>query len=501
MKQARSDAAQNVVIGAGFGGLAAALRLAARGQQVTVVDGLPEAGGRARVLREGAFRYDAGPTVITAPSLLRGLFALFGERLDDHVDLLPVAPYYRMLFADGSRFDYTAGQDALLQEIARMDPADASAYPAYLAATRERHARGYQRLAAEPFTGWLDMLRALPDLVRLRADRSVWDFTCDFFRDDRVRRAFSIQPLLIGGHPCHTPSLYSLIHWLERDEGIWFPRGGTGALVQALVALARRHGVRFQFGTRAAAIEQNAAGQACGVKLQNGQVLPASRVIANADPGHVRSTLLGEAGFRLPAGERHSMSLFVLYFSTRGRWDDLAHHTVLFGERWREPLDDIFIHRRPVTQPRDLSIYLHRPAATDPAMAPQEHDCLYALLPVPNLSRDPGWALEGPRLQRLVLDTLEERCMPGLRERLVQCFHLGPEYFRDQLHSPYGAGFSLAPLLSQSAALRYAPQHPRVGNLFFVGAGVHPGAGVPGALLSAEAGEKLWLRQSEAVAA
>lgn len=483
-----------VVIGAGFGGLAAALRLSATGHRVRVLDPLPLAGGRARVIQRGPFRYDAGPTVITAPSLLRELFGLFGERLEDHVELLPVKPWYRMQFADGSHLDYVAQADGLRQEIARLSPADAARYPAFLEAARRRFERGYKAWADQPFHSWRSMLRVLPDILRLRAYQSVYAFVSDHFHDERLRRAFSIQPLLIGGNPFNTPSLYALIHYLEQDEGIWFPRGGTGALVRALVGLGQRHGIDFEAGTRAVEIGLADSGRASSVATHDGRRWPADVVVANADPGRVYASLLppGRAGrwtSRRLQRVDYSMSLFVMYFSVSGRYDGVPHHTILFGQDYRETLTGIFRGRQ---VPQDLSIYVHRPCATDPAMAPAGHDSLYALVPVPNLRSGIDWAQQGERLCERLTDTLQQRLLPGLRARLVDRSFITPNYFRDRLQTPAGAAFSMAPTLWQSAALRFPGRSERVPNLFFVGAGVHPGAGVPGALLSAKVAERLW---------
>ena len=484
-----------VVIGAGFGGLAAALRLAALGHRVRVIDPLPLAGGRARVIHRGSFRYDAGPTVITAPSLLRELFALFGERLHDHVELLPVKPWYRMQFADGTHLDYVAQADGLREEIARLSPPDAARYPAFLEATRRRYASGYTAWADQPFSSWGAMLRVLPDILRLRAYRSVYAFVSDHFKDERLRRAFSIQPLLIGGNPFNTPSLYALIHYLEQDEGIWFPRGGTGALVRALVALGERHGVEFEPGARAVEIGLGDDGRACNVAAHDGRRWSADLVVANADPGRVYASLLPPARVGRWTPRRlqrvdYSMSLFVMYFSVTGRYDSVPHHTILFGRQYRETLAGIFRGRE---VPQDLSIYLHRPCATDPDMAPPGHDSLYALVPVPNLRSGIDWAQEGERLCERLTDALQERLLPNLRARLVDRSFVTPNYFRDRLQTPAGAAFSMSPTLQQSAALRFPGRSERVPNLFFVGAGVHPGAGVPGALLSAKVAERFWL--------
>lgn len=482
-----------IVIGAGFGGLATALRLAARGVQTTVVDRLAGPGGRAvEFVHSHAgqpFRYDAGPTVLTAPILFEELFGLFGERLADHVELLPVTPWYQMRFADGTQFNYGGTTEQIQTEIARFSPADAKAYPAYLAHSEKLFEKGYEELGTQAFLGWGSMLKALPAMMRLRADRSVFDVTAKFFKDDRIRRAFSIQPLLVGGNPFDTTSIYSLIHYLERKWGVWFVRGGMARLVDALVALGARHGVTFVWNADVAAIGVE-KGLATGLTLKDGRQLQANTVVCNADPGYVLGQLLPLAYRKADITKRkqYSMGLFVWYFSTNRQYPEVPHHTILFGKTYREVLHKIFNTRE---LPDDLSIYLHRPGATDPAYAPEGHDSFYALVPVPNLSADIDWASVAGSFKACLQADLQERILPGLGEHIVDESHVTPHYFAQELMSPWGSGFSITPTLMQSAGFRFPNRSPDIANLYFCGAGTHPGAGVPGVVTSSKVVERL----------
>jgi phytoene desaturase len=486
-----------LVAGAGFGGLAAALRLRARGLSVTVIDVLPGPGGRGREwVREGTgkrLRYDAGPTVLTAPLLFEELFTLFGEHLSDHVKLLPVKPWYQMRFTDGTHLNYGGSTAEIQAEIARLSPLDAAAYPDFLEHSKRLFEKGYEELGSQAFLSTASMLPVLPAMARLRADRSVYDLTSQFFVDERIRRAFSIQPLLVGGNPFDTTSIYSLIHYLERKWGVWFPAGGMARLVDALVALAKRQGIKFVWGNGVKQLQVENA-RVKGALLQDGTSLQADVVVANADPGHVLTHWLAQprkfGWLRQDAlqAKEYSMGLFVWYFSTRRVYSQVPHHTILFGQAYREVLNSIFKTQQ-LTE--DLSIYLHRPTATDPSYAPSGHDSFYALVPVPNLRADIDWQQEAPRLRTRLLQALEKRILPDLAQEIVDEFHVTPTYFRDALNAPWGSGFSITPKLTQSAGFRFPNRDPQLENLYFVGAGSHPGAGVPGVVTSAKVVERL----------
>jgi phytoene desaturase len=485
-----------VVVGAGFGGLAAALRLRAHGVSVTVIDQLSGPGGRGREFVSGAdhsFKYDAGPTVLTAPVLFEELFTLLGEKLSDHVKLLPVKPWYQMRFADGTQLDYGGSTQQIQAEIARLSPTDALAYPAFLAHSQKLFDKGYEELGTQPFLGVASMLPVMPAMAKLRADRTVYDLTASFFKDERIRRAFSIQPLLVGGNPFDTTSIYSLIHALERKWGVWFPQGGMARLVQALVELGERHGVKFMWGQSVKQLIQEGK-RTTGVILKDGTALQADSVVANADPGHVLTHWLeqprkmGWAQRSAEEAKEYSMGLFVWYFSTKRIYAQVPHHTILFGQAYREVLHSIF---KSQTLNDDLSIYLHRPTATDASYAPAGHDSFYALVPVPNLKAKIDWAQEAQPFRDRLLACLQERILPGLGEAIVDQFHVTPTYFRDELKAPHGSGFSITPKLMQSAGFRFPNRDSQINNLYFVGAGTHPGAGVPGVVTSAKVVERL----------
>ncbi len=482
-----------VVIGAGFGGLAAALRTAARGHSVTVIDRLAGPGGRGREFVSAAhgfsFKYDAGPTVLTAPVLFEELFALFGEQLADHVELLPVKPWYQMRFADGTQMNYGGSTEEIQAEIAKFSAQDAQNYPAFLEHSRKLFEKGYEELGTQPFLSWRSMLSVMPAMMRLRADRSVYQLTARYFADARVRRAFSIQPLLVGGNPFDTTSIYSLIHYLERKWGIWFPRGGMAALVKALVALGERHGIAFEWNAQAQSIEAQ-SDQVHAVQLQDGRRFECDALICNADPGHVMTHLLPEPLRQVTQVQKkkYSMGLFVWYFTTNKVFDHVPHHTILFGHTYREVLRKIF---DTLELPEDLSIYLHRPGATDASYAPAGHDSFYALVPVPNLSAKIDWQQVQDRFKTTLMQTLQQRILPGLEDAIVDDFFLTPQYFQDELLSPLGSGFSITPNLMQSAGFRYPNRSAQLSNLYFAGAGTHPGAGVPGVVTSAKVVERL----------
>ena len=482
-----------LVIGAGFGGLATALRCAARGMQVTVVDRLPGPGGRGREFVRKThgleFRYDAGPTVLTAPHLFEELFKLFGENLSDHVELMPVKPWYQMRFADGTSLNYGGSTEEIQAEIGKFSTSDAQAYPAFLEHSKNLFEKGYEELGAQPFLGPLSMIKALPAMIKLRADRSVYNATAQYFKDERVLRAFSIQPLLVGGNPFDTTSIYSLIHYLERKWGVWFPRGGMSRLVDALVALGQRHGVQFEWDADVQTIT-TAASRATGVQLRNGRLIAADSVVSNADAGYALVHLLPAAHQKPKAisEKQYSMGLFVWYFSTNRKYEDVPHHTILFGKSYKEVLHKIFESQQ---LSDDLSIYLHRPSATDTHYAPEGHDSFYALVPVPNLGADIDWQLQAKPFKSLLQAELTRRLLPGLSDCIVDEHIVTPHYFANELLAPLGSGFSITPKLTQSAGFRFPNRSATISNLYFVGAGTHPGAGVPGVVTSAKVVERL----------
>ena len=476
-----------IVIGAGFGGIAAALRLRAKGYSVTLIDRCAALGGRAQVYEREGFRHDAGPTVITAPFLFEELFALFGERFADHVKLVPLTPWYRFQFADGDTFDYGGTLEATLAEIERIEPRDRAGYLALLEHSRRIYDIGFTQLSAQPFHRLGTMLRQVPHLLGLRNYETVWQMVSRHLVSDKLRRAFSIQPLLVGGNPFDTTSIYGLIHFLERAHGVHFAMGGTGAVTQALGGLMARQGIALRLSTTVerVRIEQ---GVARGVELADGTVLEADVVVSDADAAHLYRDLVPRAeqalATRVKLSQAHySMGLFVMYFGTTRNYPDVAHHTIWMGERYRELLEDIF-HRQKLAE--DFSLYVHRPTATDPSFAPAGQDSFYVLCPVPNLQADIDWATEGPRLRDRIVEALERTMLPGLKAAITADFYKTPEDFREEYRSVHGAGFSVAPIFRQSAWFRFHNKSESVRNLYLVGAGTHPGAGVPGVLCSAK---------------
>jgi phytoene desaturase len=480
------NAGQAVVIGSGFGGLAAAVRLAARGWDVVVLERLDQPGGRARVFRRDGFTFDAGPTVITAPFLFEELWTMCGERMSDHVDLRPVTPFYRIRFADGEWFDYTGDPARMRAEVGRIAPADVEGYERFVAMSESIFSVGFEKLAHVPFDSWIDMARVVPAMVRLESYRTVHGMVSKFVKDDRLRQVLSFHPLLVGGNPFTTTSIYSLIPFLERKWGVHFPMGGTGALVRGLVDLLERRGARIRYGATVSEILVDGR-RVTGVRLESGEVIPAQVVVSNADSAYTYRRLLPAPLRRRWTDRkldraRYSMSLFVWYFGTDRRYEDVAHHSILLGPRYEELLGDIF-ERHVLAD--DFSLYLHRPTATDPALAPGGCDAFYVLSPVPHLEAGVDWSARAESYRRAVEAHLEATVLPDLSRHVVTSSMLTPQHFHDELLSERGAAFGLEPVLTQSAWFRPHNRSEEVDGLFLVGAGTHPGAGVPGVLSSA----------------
>ncbi|MDH3978786.1 MAG: phytoene desaturase [Gammaproteobacteria bacterium] len=484
-----------IVIGGGFGGLALAIRLQASGAQVTILEARDKAGGRAYVYEQDGFRFDAGPTVLTVPSVVDDLFTLAGKQRSDYIEFMPLTPYYRLLWQDGEGFDYVGDEKALEETVARISPDDLEGYRRFRDYSHEVFLEGYVKLAHVPFLNIWSMVRAAPNLVKLQSYRSVYAIVARFIKNEKLRQAFSYHTLLVGGNPFSTSAIYALIHSLELKWGVHFPKGGTGALVASLVRLFEDLGGEIRLSTPVDEIETT-NNQVTGVRLKNGETLKADFVASNADIMHTYRYLLRTsppANRKAKKLERsdHSMSLFLVYFGIKGSYPDLAHHTILFGPRYKELLTDIF--DRGILAD-DFSLYLHSPSVTDSSMAPEGHSTHYVLAPVPHLgSGKVDWETAGPQLQERILTALEERCMPELKEKIVTQKTFTPLDFESELNAWHGSAFSLQPTLLQSAWFRVHNRDSRIKGMYFAGAGTHPGAGIPGVINSARATAGLML--------
>ncbi len=476
-----------VVIGAGFGGLAAAVRLGARGYRVSVLERLDEPGGRASVFRQDGFTFDAGPTIVTAPHLFEELWALCGRRLADDVELRPIDPFYRIRFDDGAVFEYSGDPARMREQVARFNASDVAGYDRFMAASKAIYRVGFEQLGDAPFSRWTDMARVAPDLLRLGGLRSVHALVARYIKDERLRTVFSFHPLLVGGDPFHASGIYALIAYLEREGGVHFAMGGTGRLVQGLARLIEGQGGAVRCGADVAEIVVE-HGQARGVRLASGERIAADIVVSNADSAWTYRHLIAPQHRRRWTDRRlerarYSMGLFVWYFGTRRRYEEVAHHTILLGPRYRALLHDIFRRHRLA---EDFSLYLHRPTATDPSLAPPGQDAFYVLSPVPHLASGTDWAAEGERYRRHISEALSQSVLPGLEDEVVTSRLMTPADFETRLLSFRGAAFGMEPLLTQSAWFRPHNQSEDVQGLYLVGAGTHPGAGIPGVLCSAK---------------
>jgi phytoene desaturase len=480
---------RTLVIGAGFGGLALAIRLQAAGIPTLLLEARDKPGGRAYVYEQDGFRFDAGPTVLTAPGVIDDLFTTAGKNRADHITFEQLTPFYRLLWPDGAEFDYVGDEQQLEAAIEAFSPRDIEGYRRFREYSREVFNEAYEKLAHVPFIDFWSMVRAAPNLVRLQSYRSVYSMVAGFIKDDKLRQAFSYHTLLVGGNPFSTSAIYALIHALELKWGVHFPRGGTGALIAALAKLFQDIGGELRLN---APVDQilTVANRVTGVRLKSGEVIDACHVASNADVVHTYKYLLRnntpaqQAAQKLAASD-HSMSLFLVYFGVRGEYANLAHHTILFGPRYKELLTDIF--DRGVLAD-DFSLYLHSPSVTDPSLAPPGHSTHYVLAPVPHLGLGTvNWDTAGPQLRDRILASLETRCMPDLRKNMVTSRIFSPPDFEMVLNAWQGSAFSLQPTLLQSAWFRVHNRDSNIAGLYFVGAGTHPGAGIPGVVNSARA--------------
>jgi len=487
------------VIGAGFGGLALAIRLQSAGIDTIIVEGRDKPGGRAYFWEKDGYTFDAGPTVITDPDCLRELWALSGSAMVHDVELLPVFPFYRLNWPDGANFDYSNDEAALTREIATLDPADVAGYRRFLDYSAGVYKEGYLKLGSVAFLDFKSMIRAAPSLARYEAWRSVYAMVSRYVRSEKLRQALSFHTLLVGGNPFTTSAIYALIHKLEKDGGVWFAKGGTNALIAGMVRHFERLGGTLRAGDPVDAID-TLGDRVTGIRTKSGWSGSFDAVASNADIVHSYDLLRGSVHGRRSAEKlrrkRFSPSLFVVHFGLKGEYPEIPHHMILFGPRYKELLADIY-DRGVLSQ--DFSLYLHHPTVTDPSLAPAGCSSFYALAPVPHLGKLPvDWAEIGPMLERRILDHLERRLIPGLSENLQVSFHYAPSDFATDLNAHLGSAFSLEPLLTQSAWFRVHNRDAAIPNLYFVGAGTHPGAGIPGVVGSAKATAALMIEDLKA---
>jgi len=485
-----------IVVGAGLGGLAAAMRLGAKGYHVTVLDRLDRAGGRGSSISQNGHRFDLGPTIVTVPQVFEQLWAACGRDFHKDVDLRPLDPFYEIRWPDGSRFAACGDTDRMLAEVNRLNPADTKGYLRFLKDSQRRFVVGYEGMVAKPMHRLWETIKVLPEFARLRADRSIFGLAKARVRDPRLRMALSFHPLFIGGDPMNVTSIYALVSHLEKEYGVHYAMGGVQAIADAMVKVIRSQGGQVQLGVEADEIlfEGN---RATGVRLADGGTVKAPLIVSNADAGHTYTRLLRNRPRRVwtnrkVESRRWSMGLYVWYFGTKGTgalWPDVGHHTILSGPRYEGLLHDVFIKGKLAD---DMSLYVHRPSVTDPGVAPVGDDTFYVLSPVPNLrhSNPVDWAKTEPVYRAKVAAELE-KVMPGFQQHISASLVFTPEDFRDRYLSPFGAGFSIEPRILQSAWFRPHNVSEEAEGLYLVGAGTHPGAGLPGVISSAEAMAKV----------
>ncbi len=488
--------ARIIVIGSGFGGLGAAIRLAARGHEVELFEKRDKLGGRAYVYEINGFKFDAGPTVITAPFMFDDLFAAAGRRREDYIDLVPCDPFYRIFNHEGRAFDYNGDEAFILDQIRKWNPDDAEGYQRFMKTTKAIFQKGFVELADKPFLHFTDMLKVAPDLIKMQSYLSVYSYAAQFVKNEFLRRCFSFHPLLIGGNPFDAPSIYAMIHYLEREWGIHWIKGGTGALVAALGKVFEEIGGKIHLNAEVDEIlVDEASRRVTGIRLKDGATHHADKIVSNADVSFTYLKMIPERYRRHWTNRKveslkQSMSLFVIYFGTKRQYRDqgLAHHNIILGERYKELLNDIF-NKQQVAD--DFSLYLHMPSLTDPSVAPEGHELFYVLSPVPHLGSGTDWTKVAKTYRDKIMNFLEENYLPDLQANIVAEHYIDPLHFQNTLNSHMGSAFSVQPVLTQSAWFRPHNQSEDFENLYFVGAGTHPGAGLPGVLSSSIIAEEL----------
>ena len=483
----------SIVIGSGFGGIAAALRLKAKGHKVTLIEKHPDLGGRARVFRKNGFIFDGGPTVITAPYLINELFELFKKDPKDYIKLSPLKVWYQFIFEDKSKFNYSGNENEMKAQIEELNKEDVKGYEKLVSFTKKIFDKGFTELADIPFDKPFVMMQQLPSLLKLKSYKSVYSLVSSYIKNEKLRRMLSMHPLLVGGNPFTTTSIYGLILYLEKKWGIHYSMGGTGNIIKGFEKLMNEVGIKVIKGNEVTKILSK-NNKITSIQLDNHDYINADNVICNADPPAVYEKLLDEKNnnsflFKWKKKRmEYSMGLFVYYFGTKKIYDNVEHHTIKFGSKYKEHLDDIFDKKK---LNNDISYYLHRPSATDKSMAPEGNDCFYVLVPVPNNQSGIDWSIEGDKMKKLIIDKMENDLMPNLRNNIVEDFYLTPDYFEKDLNTKFGSGFSIQPKFTQSAYFRFHNKSEIYDGLYFVGAGTHPGAGVPGVLSSAKVLDKI----------
>ena len=483
----------SIVIGSGFGGIAAALRLRAKGHDVTLIEKHQDLGGRARVFKRNGFTFDGGPTVITAPYLINELFELFKKNPKDYIELSPLKIWYQFIFEDRSKFNYSGNENEMKAQIGEFSQEDVQGYEKLVNFTKKIFDKGFTELADVPFDKPFVMLQQLPALLKLKSYKSVYSLVSSYIKNEKLRRMLSMHPLLVGGNPFTTTSIYGLILYLEKKWGIHYSMGGTGNIIKGFEKLMNEVGIKVIKGNEVKKIISKNT-KITGVQLSNNNTINADIVICNADPPAVYEKLLdgnSNNSFLFNWKKKrmeYSMGLFVYYFGTKKIYENVEHHTIKFGNKYKEHLDDIFDKKK---LNEDISYYLHRPSATDKSMAPEGNDCFYVLVPVPNNQSGINWNTEGEKMKRLIINKMEKDLMPNLKENIIEDFYLTPDYFEKDLNTKFGSGFSIQPKFTQSAYFRFHNKSEIYDGLYFVGAGTHPGAGVPGVLSSAKVLDKI----------
>ncbi len=483
----------SIVIGSGFGGIAAALRLKAKGHEVKLIEKHPDLGGRARVFKKNGFTFDGGPTVITAPYLINELFELFKKDPKHYIELSPLKIWYQFIFEDKTKFNYSGDEASMIEQIKNINKNDVIGYQKLVAFTKKIFDKGFTELADVPFDKPFVMMQQLPALLKLKSYKSVYSLVSTFIKNEKLRRMLSMHPLLVGGNPFTTTSIYGLILYLEKKWGIHYSMGGTGNIIKGLEKLMQEEGVDIIKNSEVTEIVSK-SNKITGVKLNDKDIIETENVICNADPPafyEKMQKMNGQGSFIFNWKKKrmeYSMGLFVYYFGTKKVYENVEHHTIKFGNKYKEHLEDIFNNKK---LNNDISYYLHRPSATDKSMAPEGNDCFYVLVPVPNNQSKIDWQTEGENMKNLVIDKMEKDLMPNLRENIVADFYLTPNYFEKELNTKFGSGFSIQPKFTQSAYFRFHNKSEIYDGLYFVGAGTHPGAGVPGVLSSAKVLDKL----------